>query len=334
MTPSALDIALGRLRGPILVLGGYGYGNVGDEAMLTGLLPALGSRSVTVVSRRPGVTTAAHPGIRAIGLSGVPLALLRHRTLLIGGGSLFGRDMGGIGRLLPVAGLVARALGRHVAIVGVGIDSGTPRLIRPLLSALGRLAALVVVRDQASVTALAHLGVTAQRAPDLSSRVTPVPAALAWSALERAGVVRGKRLIGLALTAVNAGLADRVEAEIGGWLDACPDAEFVFIPTSLHPYVAAHNDLILGRRLAAAHPRLRLLAGIDDPAVLLAIFGSLDAVVAMRYHALLFATRAAIPVVPLAYAPKVSAWCDEQGLSAMEPEAVGPRLAEMLAGSR
>lgn len=329
MAPSALDAALGRLPGPILVLGGYGYGNVGDEAMLAGLLAALGSRPVTVASRRPTVTAAQHR-VRAIGLSRVPLALLRHRTLIIGGGGLFGRDMGFLGRGLPLVGLVARALGRQVAIVGIGVDKGTPRVVRPLLSALGRVAAVVVVRDQASVAALADLGVRAQVALDLSSRVVAAPAEDAWNALERAGVVRGPRLIGLALTAVNAALASRVEADIGGWLEASPNAEFVFIPTSFHPYVPAHNDLVLGRRLAAAHPRLRLLSGVDDPAVLLAIFGTLDAVIAMRYHALLFATRAAVPVVPLAYAPKVTAWCAEQGLSTMEPEAVGPRLAALI----
>ena len=50
----------GRLRSPVLVVGAYGYGNVGDEAILSGLLARLGGHAVTVVSRSPTETSALH----------------------------------------------------------------------------------------------------------------------------------------------------------------------------------------------------------------------------------------------------------------------------------
>ena len=58
-------------------------------------------------------------------------------------------------------------------------------------------------------------------------------------------------------------VATITDLAIGGWLEANPNAEFVCIPTSLHPYVAAHNDMVFGRRLAAA------LVDIDSGGVVL-----------------------------------------------------------------
>ncbi len=54
-----------QLPDPVLVVGGYGYRNVGDEAILASLLRALEGRRVTVVSRLPAETTAMH-GVRAV----------------------------------------------------------------------------------------------------------------------------------------------------------------------------------------------------------------------------------------------------------------------------
>lgn len=81
--------------GPTLVVGGYGYRNAGDEAILGGLLRLIGRGEVTVVSRAPAETAATH-GVRSIGLSEAPLAVRAHRGIVIGGGGLFGRDMGGL----------------------------------------------------------------------------------------------------------------------------------------------------------------------------------------------------------------------------------------------
>jgi polysaccharide pyruvyl transferase WcaK-like protein len=87
------------------------------------------------------------------------------------------------------------------------------------------------------------------------------------------------------------------------------------IPMSQHPFVAAHNDLLLARRLQAAVPQLRVLEGFHHPSRVLAAFGQLSAVVAMRYHAMLFADRMGVPVIPAPYAPKCRAWVADHGLT-------------------
>ena len=171
-----------RLRSPVLVVGAYGYGNVGDEAILSGLLLRLEGHAVTVVSRSPGDTTALH-GVRSIGIGQAVSALRHHRSVVIGGGGLFGRDMGRIGRLLPAFGLLAAALGKRVSVVGVDLDdrlSGSARVLVPLLM---RAAAAIQVRDRASATVLAGWGASAGVEPDLSAWMEPrarTPVATRW----------------------------------------------------------------------------------------------------------------------------------------------------------
>ena len=325
----AIELGVARAGERVLLLGGYGCGNAGDEAMLAGFRHLVGGESLTVVSRRPAATERLH-GVRAVGLARLPIELLRSDTLVIGGGALFGRDMGPLARLLPLVGLGARALGRRVVLAGINIDDGTPRYLRPWLGLLGRASDAVIVRDHASVDAFAGIGVEARFEPDFSRYVEPASPDVARSILTAAGADPGRPIVGFALTAVDPVLAAAVEQAMPAWLDAIPSAQAVFVATSRHPSVAGHDDLVLGRRLASANPALRLVEGPLAPAEARALFAELDAVVAMRYHANLFARQAGTPLVSLPYAPKVWAWCDDEGIAPASVATVGPALAAIM----
>lgn len=332
---AATEIEGALPRKPLLIVGGYGYRNAGDEAILAGLLCLTGRDGVTVVSRTPAETEAVH-GVRSIPVRAAPAALRTHRGLVIGGGGLFGRDMGLLGRLLPLAGLLANAGGREVALVGIGVDREMPRSARLVLGLLGRRARGVVVRDVESREALAALGIGAVVAPDLSSLVESAGPAAGRRMLEAAGRHPAQRpVVGLALTGIDAALAERVEQAVVGAVDALPAVDFVVIPMSRHPFVAAHNDELLARRLVAARPRLRIITPPDDSARLLALFEACSAAVCMRYHSLLFADRAGIPIVPIPYAEKCRHWLGERGLAEVDasPASVVDALRVALEGS-
>jgi polysaccharide pyruvyl transferase WcaK-like protein len=313
-----------NLDGPILVLGGYGYRNVGDEAMLAGLLRQIGpDRAVTVVSRMPAETTAFH-GIRAIPPWQSVQALRSHRSLIIGGGSLFARDMGALGRLVPAYGLLASALGVKVAIHGVGVDRETRPIAARLLRLLGKRSNRFTVRDQESARVLAEWGIGAEVVPDLSAGVEPATARRASEVLRRAGIDPKRPVVGLALTAMREHQNAALEAAVGRCLAELPDVQFCFIPMSQNPFLHAHNDLLLGRRLQLSSPRMSIVDGILRPEEVMAVFGRLTAAVCMRYHSLLFAARAGTAIVPLPYAPKCEAWIHEHGLQPvqLEPDAL------------
>lgn len=305
---------------PILVVGAYGYRNVGDEAILDGLLHRLAGRRVTVVSRSPAETSAQH-GVPSIGLGAAVSALRDHRAVLIGGGGLFGRDMGRVGRLLPLYGLLAAALGRTVLVEGVGIDSGLRGAHRLLVERLLAAARTVAVRDQASAAVLRGWGIDASVGGDLSARVPAAPARIGRALLRAAGIDDKRPVIGLCLTSVNEAVAPAMIAAVGDLMRSHPELQFCFVPMSQHPWVAGHNDLLLARRMQADWPQLRILEGTHSPAAVLSLFGALDAVVGMRYHSLLFAERSGTPLVAISYAPKCDAWLAERGIRPVRPDA-------------
>ena len=303
-----------ELREPILIVGGYGYRNVGDEAILAGLLEQIGrDRSISVVSRMPAETAALH-GARAISLRAAVLGIRGYRAVIIGGGGLFGRDMGAIGRLLPLYGLLASMLGLQVAILGVGVDRDMRPVARRLLRLLAPRAVAFTVRDRRSAEILAEWGIAADVAPDLSATVQPAPASTGREVLRLAGLDPDRPVVGLALTGLRPHQAAALEGAVAHCISELPDVQFCFIPMSQHPFVPAHNDLLLGRRLQEQSPRLAVVEASLNPEQLLAVFGRLSAAVCMRYHSLLFADRVGTSIIPVPYAPKCDAWIAERGL--------------------
>lgn len=303
----------------VLVVGAYGYGNVGDEAILAGLLTGLDRRRVTVVSRTPRETAATH-GVRAIGIGAALPALLTHGSVVIGGGGIFGRDMGFVGRLLPAFGLLARLLRRRVIVAGVDLDRRLSASARVLVPALLRGCAAVSVRDRDSAARARGWGVTAEVVPDLSSRMQPAEPDVGRQALARAGLDPRRPIVGLALTGVDPVVAEHVVDATVRTIQSLPEVQFVFVPMSRHPRVASHDDLQLAARLAA-RVSLPMLEDPMPPDAMLAVFGQLSAVVAMRYHAMLFADRCGTPLVPIPYAEKTERWLAERGRAAVPPDA-------------
>jgi polysaccharide pyruvyl transferase WcaK-like protein len=318
---------------PILVLGAYGYRNVGDEAILAGLLDAIGrERRVSVISRAPAESEAMH-GVRSVALRRALPELARHRSLLIGGGGLFGSDLGRIGRLVPYYGLLASYSGRAVALHGVGVDAELPPVARRLIRRLAERCVELSVRDEASAP---RLGIDPARvvvAPDLSSRVRPASTAQAHATLRAAGLNPGRPIVGLCLTAVNGSLVDPLLQAVSEAMDRLPDVQFCFVPMSQHPFVASHNDLILARTMRTIQPRLAILEAPLAPAMALSLFGSFAAVVGMRYHSLLFAARTRVPIVAVPYAAKCAAWIAENGIDPVDlaDGALAARLEAILA---
>ncbi len=309
-----MSMALERMAEPVLVIGGYGYGNVGDEAILAGLLARLTDRQMSVVSRDPEGTRRLH-AVDAMGIREAAGALRRHRALIIGGGGLFGRDMGAIGRLLPAFGLLAGALGRQVLIEGVDIDAKLSPSARLFVPTLMRRAAHVSVRDRGSIGVLRNWGVSADLAPDLSNWMPMAPVGDGRALLRAASIDTSRPVVGLALTGVQPAVGDHALAAVAGAMDALPGVQFVFLPMSRHPSVIKHDDLVFAERLRAMQPRLAVVDESSHPSIVLAAFTQLTAVVAMRYHGMLFAERAGVPLVPLAYAEKTARWLAERGRS-------------------
>ena len=307
-------------RSRVLVLGGYGVRNVGDEAILAGLLNQLGSvRAVTVVSRGPAETTAMH-GVRAVSPAGALAALLRCDALLVGGGGMFSSDTGPFGRFIPLFCRLAMLRGIPVALHGVGVYASTPaHLLKSLASLAPRLASFTV-RDAASARLLESIGVTAQQIADLSQSMAPAGRSEARAVLTAARLDLERPIVGLCPTEINARVAAYIETAVPALCRALPEVQFCVIPISQHQTNPRHDDAAFGHRLQESTPSLKVLEGVYHPAVVLAVFGELSAAVCVRYHSHLFAERAGVPVISIPYSEKCYGWLEETGVTGIDCE--------------
>ena len=126
-----------------LVYGGYGIGNIGDEAVLAGLLRALSYDDITVFSSNPHETaTLHHVHAEKTNLKDFLLST----DLIIGGGELF---QDGMAWKFSLATLLAKFLAKKVKVVGIGVDVN--HSIEKLLTSLSlKFADEVSVRDKSN----------------------------------------------------------------------------------------------------------------------------------------------------------------------------------------
>lgn len=291
----------------LLLSGYYGFGNLGDEAILEGLIGGLTPRGfeLTVLSHAPRETRAAHGVMARARLAGAIPALVACDALVSGGGGLL-QDVTSRRSLRYYLALVrlAKRLGKRALIYGQSVGP---------LSAAGRAevaAALagvpVAVRDEASQRLLAELGLAAALTADAALLLEPPPvekteATLlipragypeiteALARLARSLLAAGQRV---ALSAVQAG---EDEPELAHLLARAPGLE----------------------RWAAA-----------SVSELLAHAGRARYVVSGRLHGLVLAAAAGTGFAGLVYDPKVRAFLAEAGAPVFELPAPHERLLE------
>ncbi|MFD4206738.1 polysaccharide pyruvyl transferase family protein [Micromonospora tulbaghiae] len=323
------------------VLGSYGGRNLGDEAILTGLLDDLRRHEpnarIIVFSRNPAHTALAHPEVEAVPWEGVSRVdsspVLNQLDLLIlgGGGILYDKEARRYLRVVRVA--QERGLPLITYAVGVGplsdtLDSG---MVRETLAQ----AVEVTVRDQESRMVLEEAGlvnpitVTADPAFLLEPEEFPQ----LW--LREEGVPAGSRLVGLSVREPGRA-AERLDvdgyhrllAQIGDFLVHRIDAYVLFVPMERDDIRHSHG--VLSHMTAA--DRGRILHGDYRPAQILGLMRHFDLAVGMRLHFLIFAAMMGTPFLPLPYAGKVFDLAQRLGVPALrgvEREVEGPLLAEV-----
>jgi polysaccharide pyruvyl transferase CsaB len=306
--------ALGGARN-VLLIGGYGCGNLGDEAILSVLAGEWrDERHVRVVTANAVQTRALH------GLDAVPAApqhllpaLRRADAVVIGGGGIFSGYMGKRSMSLPLLALMALGAHKRVVFRALGAYRSTPRPIaRALVSAMER-AHFVSVRDRASLDALEAFGLRrhAILEPDPALRLQPRPH----------GVALPGRAVGFALRRVrDAGLQVRVQSDLIAQINAVTGTgtNALLLPFSRHPTVPLEDDFDYAMELRAGSELPSSVSVVDTalhPTQMLDIIASLERLVAMRFHAAVFGHIAGVPTDIIAYDDKCASFAEERGLA-------------------
>ncbi|MGH7727411.1 MAG: polysaccharide pyruvyl transferase CsaB [Vulcanimicrobiaceae bacterium] len=292
----------------ILLSGYYGFGNLGDEAILATIVAALRTRfplaQIEVLSATPEVTA------QELGISAAPRweqaaireAIARCDVLLSGGGGLM-QSATSLRSLLYYAGIVRSALraGRRAMIFAQSIgplDFWGKQTLRECCRGLSA----ATVRDERSRALLASLvpGTPIERTADPVFLYDPPPDAP--PAHEQVGgplVVAAVRKTahwpdGIAALAAS---VDRLAERYG--------ARTAFVPFAGAADAEAATAVI---RRCNSKPMLLPLEGLDAVA---AAISRASLVIGVRLHALILAARFGVPFLAVPYDPKVSALLED-----------------------
>jgi polysaccharide pyruvyl transferase CsaB len=299
----------------VALSGYYGFNNLGDEAVLAATVDALRARcpgvELAVLSANPHATS------RTYRVHGIPrdrpwdlVQALRGCDLcLSGGGSLF-QDATSWRSPWYYLGILALAqrLGCRTAVYAQGIGPLRGRMVRSATRRCLDATDLITLRDQDSLTLLAALGVArppVALAADPALLLTPQ-----WSEevlAEQAQWGEGGHF-GLALRSWKDARALETITTAARTIAARLGVRWVCVP--MHP----PQDLAVAEQAASRiGPGARVLRVSLGPREMLALFDHFQLVVGMRLHALMFAAMQGVPVVSVAYDPKVSAFARELG---------------------
>jgi polysaccharide pyruvyl transferase CsaB len=313
----------------IVLSGWYGNGNLGDEALLHGIVRAIRtadpSLELTVLSDNPDEThrttgASAAPRHGKYRLLHETRALARGDLFALGGGGLvkdYGPAPGNCQRWLrPLE--IAHYLRKRTATYALGIDEirfdKSKRYVRQALKRCD----LITLRDPGSAAALRELGVTGELV------VTADPAVLLGDPW-RPRVVQPEPLIGVNLRhwftrgrfVDDPELVERLLGELAAALDALIDetnGRIVFIPFRESP---ADNDaaVCLDVRGRMRHgSRTAFAENLLTPKDAADLLASCDFVIGTRLHVLILAAASATPFFGLAYMPKVNNFIAHAGV--------------------
>lgn len=297
----------------IVISGYYGFGNAGDEAMLAAILDSLADAvpdaKITVISGNPKRTVAIHKteAVHRFHYGQIIKKIRACDIVISGGGSL----------LQDVTSL--RSLYYYLSIIGLGVLWKKPVMlygqgIGPIRNARARKWAgsllnkvqYITVRDEDSLRELQAMGVkrpTIEVTADAVLSMHPAPLSMGKDILKRFNVHMDKPKIGISVRpweksslfqTAFAEAADRL-IELG--------CEVIFIP------MQHRSDTSAGKEIAALMKHQAVVLDEEYSTVeAMSLLGTMDVVVGMRLHALIFSALMKVPMIGISYDPKVASF--------------------------
>ncbi len=308
----------------IVFSGYFGFNNAGDEAILFAMLRAWRQlkpeAELIVLSRDPEKTAKQYAAweVKAVNrwrMVEVLKTLASADLLISGGGSLL-QDVTSNNSPLYYLGIIflANLLDVPVMVYAQGVGPLRKKRNRRLSAWLLNKAALITVRDQESAADLKEMGVKGEiivtADPVLSLKKTDFPPKVGAEILKRYHLEPDQegKLLGVYLrpwgkNSYLPALAEALgEMHQQGW-------QIVLIPMQFP------GDIAIAREISRllGNENLILLRENYTVGELLALTGNLDLVIGMRLHALIMAAVMGVPMVGLAYDPKIDRFLRQSG---------------------
>lgn len=303
------------------ISGSYGGNNLGDEAILQGILQQLRESleaHVTVFSPDAEDTRRRHAvdhvvPVRELSREEVRPEVAGLDLLVLGGGGIL-YDGKALTYLREVA--LAHELGVPVFVYAVSVGPlFNPEARNALRDGLNR-AAVITVRDRGSQQLLEEIGVTApvRVTADPALLVAPDPAVDESLAAE--GLTPGHRLIGISVREpgeaapnLNVGHYHQLLANAADYMVDRYDATLVFVPMEPRMLDPQHSHAVIAGMANAR--RALVLKREYSVAQTLSMMGHFEFALGMRLHFLIFAALQGVPFLALPYSNKVTGFIRE-----------------------
>lgn len=306
----------------VLLSGYYGYGNVGDEAVLESIVDGLRHQDptlqITVLSASPQ-TTAQFYNVKAIGRYSwsVFIEMLKTDVFVSGGGTLFqnstsNRSFWYYTGLL----LLAKVLFKKTMIFAQGFGPIKGRFNRMIASLAIKRVNLITVRDAESKAGLVEIGIRPEKV-----NVTADPTFLLKNpsglegrkVLALEGVTTEKPLLGVSVRSLprRQGIELQFYRMLAETLDSFVEKnnyQIVFL--LLHcPEDMRETSKVINFMSRKSN----VVFKICSPHEILSVVSQCDFMIAMRLHALIFAVKSLVPAFGLSYDPKVKSFMNSVG---------------------
>lgn len=306
----------------ILISGYLGFRNSGDESILYAIQKKIKDNSsdikITALSKRPEETKRLYniQAVPAFHLFKVIKSIYNSDIVLSGGGTLLqdGTSSRSLWYYLLIIAL-ARLMGKKTMLYANGIGPLNRRYNRLLVKFIVNRVQIVTLREEMSYNELQKIGV---KKPIIEVAADPVftlrglPKEEAEELLHAEGIPTDKPLIMLAFRQWH--LPEHFYTSMGIMCDVLVErykANIVFLPMQ-YP-----QDIKVSKKIqqAMVHEKSSYLLNRQcTPDEIIGIIGLGKLVLAMRLHALLYASIKNVPMLGFVYDPKVQYYLDTLGM--------------------
>ncbi len=328
--------ALKKKTWDAVISGYYGYGNSGDEALLSAMLSHLKEElpgaNICVLSKNPAETEKNHQvqAVNRYRYFAIRKAICNSRLFISGGGSLL-QDVTSSRSLRYYLLLIQTALRLKtpVMLYANGIGPIQKKNNQKRVSRILKKLSAITLREPASLAELQKLGTTGDVVSvtaDPALTIRPAEQAVADSLLQALGAVPGEKLFGISIRPWKkcdstfyeqlAALIDKLSVQY--------HMKPVFIPMQ-YP-VDYEISQAVAQKLSVPYYMVQEPQTAENTIVLIS---RMQFMLTERLHSLIYAANAFVPTVGLSYDTKVDAFMDYIGTSAAtRVENFEPKLVE------
>lgn len=303
----------------LVFIGNYGNRNIGDDAILHVMseryhvkLPHV-QQYVFARNYPADIEKISHASPLDMSLQSILFVLLKVKIIIIGGGGIFSAYTGPLAKLIPFFAIVCKLLGKKVIFDSLGFYSTTPFFLKQLVLFSMLFADSISVRDTASISTLKpiqkfrQIQLVDDPAFELKASSTEqvkdifaanqIPTASKPIAIISIKKVKDHNL--------NEKMTISIVKTVQWLIDQ--DYEVVFVPFCHDPLQKTEQDVLFAQEIIDRLPTKHgsyCLQQYYKPQEIFGIFKQAGCVIGMRFHSMIFALNAQVPLVAISYEEK------------------------------